>query len=113
MALRSLEVGVVEIASDCQLVVDVWAKGPDQDFDRLAYSELWVQIFQTAQDYGIENITLRKVRSHLSLTKALEVGMPIWAWKGNNEADRLAGEGAKLHPTNPRAKAEYVSLSEQ
>ena len=90
MGLRSLEVGPVEIATDCQLGTDVWAKGPAQCLDDLAYSELWEQIFTLAEDYGYENITLLKVRSHLSLMKACESGIPIWAWRGNKEADRLA-----------------------
>ncbi|CAK0886653.1 unnamed protein product [Prorocentrum cordatum] len=125
MALRSLEVGVVEIASDCQLVVDVWAKGPDQDLGGLAYSEVWVQIFQVAQDDGIESITLLKVAA--AFVEAVGgVDFPA-SCRGRREA--LANEvirravrfvegplmplSVKCHPAMPPRRPSGDSLDDQ
>ena len=104
MALELCGAGPVSIVTDCKLVIDVWQQGPDQPLERLAFSELWRRIFDKGEDLGRENITLIKIKSHLSLTRALERGHPIWAWKGNKEADRLADLGARCHPRNPNSR---------
>ena len=40
MALQMAGSGSIVIVTDCNVVIDVWQQGPDQQLDRLAFSEL-------------------------------------------------------------------------
>eukprot|EP00959_Pyramimonas_sp_CCMP1952_P339067 7100917-Pyramimonas_sp.AAC.1 len=42
--------------------------------------------FRIGADIGFENITMVKVKSHLSRVAALARDIPFWTWAGNREA---------------------------
>eukprot|EP00959_Pyramimonas_sp_CCMP1952_P328531 6877865-Pyramimonas_sp.AAC.1 len=101
VALRFLGPTVTTIATDCKMVLDIWSKGPLQDLSDVCFSELWVDMIRIVTDTGLGNLSMVKVKSHLSRAAALSRGIPCWAWAGNREADRLARLGAEAQTALP------------
>ena len=60
MALQMAGSGQIATATDCNLVIDVWAQGPDQQLDRVACSEPRKLIFEKGEDLSRSNILLVK-----------------------------------------------------
>ena len=96
----------LEVITDCKMVQDVWGFGPGQNLEDIAYSEIWRGIFDLSEVVGRDLISVRRVRSHLSLGQARRQGVSEWEWRGNKRADELAKIGAQAHPTNPLIKAQ-------
>eukprot|EP00959_Pyramimonas_sp_CCMP1952_P373953 7831833-Pyramimonas_sp.AAC.1 len=70
MALRLAGPEAMEIVTDCKAVLDTWKMGPTQDLEKVAFSELWEDIFRLAAEIGPDRISVTKIRSHLSLAQA-------------------------------------------
>eukprot|EP00959_Pyramimonas_sp_CCMP1952_P156652 3276025-Pyramimonas_sp.AAC.1 len=100
----------MEIVTDCKAVLDTWRLGPMQDLEKVAFSELWEEIFRLASEIGIYRITVTKVKSHLSLTQARRLGVEDWKWLGHKKADELARLGPQAQSHNPWTRRRFKDL---
>jgi len=98
MALENAGPTGIDFHTDCQLVVDCWEKGRVFSCDGWFFlSEMWEKIMDRAEDIGVTEVKVTKVKAHLGLA---HVGIRITAadFYGNQEADTAAKAGADEHP---------------
>eukprot|EP00959_Pyramimonas_sp_CCMP1952_P010035 209402-Pyramimonas_sp.AAC.1 len=60
MALRRLGPCETEFVTDCSMVLHVWGLVPDHDLTKVAFSEMWCDIFDRARNVGLQDIRVSK-----------------------------------------------------
>ena len=98
MALR-LGAPPILLDSDSSFFVDGWGRGKSWcTAVGRSHADVWRQFWRVAEDFGVEAITVVKVKGHA--TQAMfEGGLvnDVGRW-GNAQADDAAKRGAALHP---------------
>jgi hypothetical protein len=93
--LRLMEHGAtVVVVTDCQAVVTGFESGPDKLRSGRRHAGVWRNIWCTIREKQL-NVTLRKTKAHRSEKEARAQG-DVADYLGNQAADRLAGQGARL-----------------
>ena len=103
MALR-LGVPPLNLYSDSAFFVKGWEKGRLWcEAPGRSHADVWRQFWQVAYDFGIQGITVHKVKAHAT-QKMVDDGEvdAVDRW-GNNQADDAAKKGAALHPSTDKA----------
>eukprot|EP00959_Pyramimonas_sp_CCMP1952_P309570 6478678-Pyramimonas_sp.AAC.1 len=65
----------LDVIAGCKMVEDIWGFGPEQNLEDVAYSQLWKEVFSSSEVLGRDLISVRRVRSHLSLGQARRQGV--------------------------------------
>ena len=100
-AIRLNDVGPIVLVSDYQRLLDGWELGDGAFTDaRAMCGEAWRLFWFAARDFGLDNITVRKVKAHLSYRDVQEGRVDFIDWMGNQAADAEARKGVLLHPDN-------------
>ena len=90
--------GIYAFHTDCSYVKDSWARGEYALTNGwVVNAGLWKQVCALANDVGLDNIYVCKVKAHRKLTPAI-VGYDRQCLKGNVYADVGAKRGVKMHP---------------
>ena len=72
--------------------------------------DLWREVWCAIDDVGLDWISVRWIKAHLSLDNALGRGQSRWEWAINDLADCLAKKAASYHPDCTDAAAANASL---
>eukprot|EP00959_Pyramimonas_sp_CCMP1952_P043851 916184-Pyramimonas_sp.AAC.1 len=56
MRFRWLGPEPMEVATECAMVISMWNGGPQRDLQKIASSEIWVDISRSGEVIGRENI---------------------------------------------------------
>jgi ribonuclease HI len=93
--VRLLEPGAtVVVVTDCQSVVTGFDAGPDKLRAGRRHAGIWRNIWCNIREKQL-NVALRKTKAHRSESEARAQG-DVTDYLGNQAADRLAGQGARL-----------------
>ena len=96
---------------DCQHVLSAFASGfasvlasksPHADFCKSAISRV-----DRVNRFG----AVKKIKAHKSLDQTVEAGESVVDFHGNQHADRLAKEGARMHPPSDSDVVSFKALS--
>eukprot|EP00974_Lingulodinium_polyedra_P088656 8596696-Lingulodinium_polyedra.AAC.1 len=97
----------LDVASDCQALVDGSAIGRGHGTGATeAYAEEWRALWRAVDDFGGEQLSVRKVKAHASLGDEQAGRISAFDRAGNMLADQLAKRGAGRHPRNLALEAE-------
>ena len=101
--LMALKLGCppLEVCTDYLGLVDGIADGEAECTGaNRAHADLWRLVWEAIGDFGINYVTLRKVKAHVALTRILDgiVDCSWCDWYGNQVADSQAKLGAACHP---------------
>ena len=97
----------VVVVTDYQHLIDGIAEGREAcTAANRAHADIWRQIWIAIDDFGLEYVTLQKVKAHLSLASVQDGSAQVtWQdWHGNRVADLHAKLGAACHPAQAGMK---------
>ena len=105
----------VIIATDYEQLVTGWELGPGTFTQASSRGgEAWKLFWDYAEEYGRDNVQVRKVAAHKAFRAVAEGQISFRDWCGNKKADELAKCGAKLHPCNSaQVQAEVQQIRRQ
>ena len=106
MALR-FSAPPLRVVTDYKRLLDGIAAGRDAcTAASMQHADIWRAIWDAAEDFGLEHVTLVKIRSHTSLARVRDgsAGCTWTDWAGNRAADSSAKKGAAIHPAAPGLK---------
>ena len=113
MALR-LSTPPIVIATDYELLLLGWETGPGSYTQPQSKSaEAWKLFWAYVEEYGRDNITIRKVAAHKSFAAVQEGQISFRDWCGNRKADEMAKKGAALHPCNSQLVQQELQQIQQ
>jgi len=112
VALENHGPGLVDFATDCQLVQDAWRRGRAWSTDGFfVLCGVWRLIWDRIDDIGAGGVVVRKVRSHL---RRAQIGILISEadFEGNRAADLEAKAGAGLHAVSGKVLRTCFALKQ-
>ncbi len=87
-----------EYVTDCSYVIDGFFAGRKQMCSGWSsHASVWITVFDTAEDLGIDTISVLKVVAHQKVHDGMTSHQRLFVL-GNNFADALAKKGADIHP---------------
>jgi ribonuclease HI len=93
--MRLMERGAtVSVVTDCQAVVNGFEAGPNKLRAGRRHAGVWRNIWRTIHEKQLQ-VTIQKTKAHRS-EKEARAQQDMADYLGNQEADRLAGQGARL-----------------
>ena len=97
----------IEIITDYEQLVDGWHQGLGAFTHSGAKGgEAWKWFWKAAEDFGIANVSIRKVPAHFPLLAVSQGRITFADWLGNRKADEMAKKGVDEHPSNLKAVQE-------
>ena len=91
--------GKIVVYSDSSFFVHGWHRGRSWcTAASRTHADVWCQPWDIAEDFGVENIHVEKVKAHATQADLdKDLSTPVDKW-GNDLADQQAKRGAGLHP---------------
>ncbi len=114
-AVMAIRHGMPPLAlhTDCQLLVDGFERGRVWCVSyKRAYAEVWSEFWKLAEDVGIQNLHIIKVKGNAKLSEVVAGLVCSQARLGNRLADKAAKSGAKAHPCNASLAKHRVELGD-